>query len=168
MKLLLALILLYSFSSADILKDFVNKKYNEVCNYKNVLQYTKNEKILSIIGFSCLKIDKLFVLPAVVKRLKKTSLGQKNAVYFSTIYLQKKLLLAHFFDNYPLDGFNFPKSDYLISVVFDHIKSRNYTKEGDKFIINTENASFVVFKDKDKLVINEVFEGKVLKNHWFR
>ena len=168
MRLLLALVLLYSFSSADILKDFLNKKYDEVCNYKNVLQYTRNEKVLSIIGLSCLKIDKLFVLPAVVKRLKKTSLGQKNAVYFSTIYLQKKLLLAHFFDNYPLAGFNFPKSDYVISVVFDYIKSHDYTKEGNRLLIDAGDKQYRLFKDGDKLVIDEIVDGKVVKNHWFR
>jgi len=167
-RVLLVALVLFSITRANLIKNFENKNYKEICTYKNVLKYTKDEKALSLIGISCVKSDRLFILPAVVKRLKKTSIGQRNAVYFSTIYLQKKLLIAYFFDNYILEGFSFPRSDYFISVIFDSIKNQTYEKDGDAYIVDNGDVVYKVFKDYDKLVIDEIRNGRVVKTHWFR
>ncbi|WP_456489045.1 hypothetical protein [Caminibacter pacificus] len=167
MRFFLIFLFVFSFLKADILKDFFEKKYNNLCTYQNIQKY-KDENILSLIGFSCVKLDKIYLLPFITNKLKKTDIGRKNSIYFSTIYLQKKLLMAYFFDNYSLDGFSFPKSDYILSVIFDKIKNHKYEKIGNIYIIDNGDIIYNIFKKEDKIVIDEIKGGKVIKKHWFR
>jgi len=158
---------IFSFLNADILKDFLNKKYENICTYQNIINY-KDEQILSLIGKSCVNLDRLYLLPYITNKLKKTDIGRKNSVYFSTIYLQKKLLMAYFFDDYSLKGFNFPKSDYVLSVVFDAIQNGNYQRVGNVYMIKEKDKILNVFKKGDKVFVNELKNGKIIKEHWFR
>ncbi len=159
------LLLIPFFLYASIYNDFLLKKYSIVCNPKNI--NTTDEKVLSIVGISCVKSDKLYLLPIIINKLKKTKIGRTNAVYFATIILQKKLLYAYLFDNYPLVNFNFPKGDYILSIVFDNIKKGNYKKVDNKYLITLENESIYFYKNGDKMIIDEYKNGKI-KSRWFR
>jgi len=167
MRFFLIFLFVFSFLKADILKDFLNKDYSKICTYENIIKY-KDEKILSLIGKSCVNLDKLYLLPYITNKLKKTDIGRKNSVYFSTIYLQKKLIMAYFFDNYPLEGFSFPKSDYILSVVFEALVNGNYQRVGNVYMIKNGDEILNVFKKGDKVFVNEVKNGKIVKEHWFR
>ncbi|EDM24526.1 hypothetical protein FE773_08190 [Caminibacter mediatlanticus TB-2] len=153
------------FLYASIYENFLLKKYSVVCSPKNI--NTNDEKLLSIVGISCVKSDKLYLLPLIINKLKKTKTGRTNSVYFATILLQKKLLYAFLFDKYPIDSFSFPKGDYILSVVFDNLKSGNYKKIDDKYIINLKNEIIYFYKKDDKMIIDEYKNGK-LKSRWFR
>jgi len=153
---------------AGVVDDFMNKNYAKVCNFKNITSYAKDEKILSIIGVSCVKSDKLYLLPFIANKLKKTSYGRKNAIYFMTIFMQKKLLYSYLFDNFDISDFSFPKTDYVLSIVFEAIKNKEYKKVDDFIVINDKNVAYYVYKKEDKMIIDKFKGGNLIKRYWFR
>jgi len=165
-------VLLIFFSAiilnASIVSDFKHKKYSKVCKYNNIMKYKSNEKALSIIGTACVRSDKLYLLPYIYKRLKHTSLGRKNAIYLATIYLQKKLLYSYMFDNFSLNGFELPLTDYILSKIFFAIKSDNYTKRDGKIVIYDKSKRYEVYKVEDKMMVDEFKGDRLIKQRWFR
>lgn len=165
-KLFLFLVLV-SFSFGGIIEDFKNKEYEKICKIENI-NSTRDEKILSLIGISCVKSDNLYLLPYIVRKLKYTKVARLNSIYFSTIYLQKKLLYSYFFDNFNLDSFELPDSDYILSHVFYKIKRNEYKRIGDFYIINYKDEVIKVYKKNNKLFVDEYKNNKLIKRHWFR
>ncbi len=151
---------------ASVIDDYKEKKYDKICVSKNL--NTSDEKILSLVGISCVKSDKLYLLPFIINKLKKTRLGRTNSVYFSTIVLQKKLLYGFLFDGFSIKGFSFPKGDYILSVVFDNIKKGNYIFENGIYIINLSQKIIYFYKNGDKMIIDEYKNGKLISSKWFR
>jgi len=168
MRSFLLLVLIFIFVNASLIDDFNNKKYSKICIFKNIEKYKKDEKILSLIGVACVRSDKLFLLPSVINRLKHTKEGINNAIYFLTIYSQKKLLYAYFFYNFNIKTFSFPLTDYFISIIFDSIKNDNFIKKGNIFVVKWKNKKFEIYKIDDKLIIDEYEKNKFIKRHWFR
>jgi len=167
-KKIIISIMFFSFLKADIIKDFLSKNYEKICTYKTIDMYMKDDKALSIIGLSCLKLDKLYMLPYVFNKLKRTKKGRKNGIYFLTIYTQKKLLYSYLFDNLSLDAFSLPETDYILSKVFWAIKLKDYKKEKDKFVIIIDEKRVYVYKKEDKFFVDEYKENKLIKRHWYR
>ena len=165
-KLFLFLIFL-GILNADIINEYKHNKFNNICNFQNI-KSSKNEKILSIIGISCVKSDNLYLIPYVVAKLKHTKTGRKNAIYLNTIYMQKRLLYSYFFDNFSLKGFELPNTDYLISIVFNKIKNKDYEKKMNKLIIRYKNEKFEVYALDNKLIIDEYLGNQFIKRHWYR
>ena len=161
------LLLTISFSLAGIIEDFKNRNYQKVCKIENI-NSTRDEKILSLIGISCVKSDNLYLLPYIVRKLKYTKLARLNSIYFSTIYLQKKLLYSYFFDGLSLDSFDLPDSDYILSHVFYKIKRDEYKKVNNFYIINYKDEIIKVYKKDDKLFVDEYKNNKLLKRHWYK
>ena len=161
------LLLSVCFIYAGVLDDFKNKNYSIICNIKKINSIT-DEKVLSLVGISCVKTDRLYLLPFIIKKLKHTKIGRLNSIYLLTIYMQKKLLYSFVFDNLNLDSFNLPDTDYIISHVFYKIKRKEYKKLGDKLIINYNGETIKVYKEGDKLFIDEYKNNKLIKRHWFR
>ena len=162
-------ILLLSISvKADIVSDFLKKNYKAICNYSNIQKFSKNEKALSIIGVSCIKTDNLYLLPYIVKGLKRTDYGRKNGIYFLTIYMQKKLLYSYMFDRIKLENFNFPMTDYVLSKIFDAIKNKKYRLFGDKYIIKDNTKAYHLYKEGDKMFVDTYENGKLIKRRWYR
>jgi len=165
---LLLFILFFVFLKAGIINDFKKAEYDKICNFGNITK-TSNEKLLSIIGISCVKTDNLYLLPLIVMKLKHTKIGRQNAIYLDTIYLQKRLLYSYFFDDFSLNGFNLPKTDYILSIVFNKIKKKEYKKIGNIMIINLKNENLKIYKVDDKLVIDEYNKKNFLiKRHWYK
>jgi hypothetical protein len=161
------LIFLFAFMNASIINDYKNKMYDMICNYKKLKQYKKNEKILSIIGESCIKLNKLYMLPYIIKLLKHTKIGRRNAIYFLVIYNEKKLLYSFLFDNFDISSFNFPKTNHILSLVFEAIKNKHYKKIGEIYLIKKDNLTIKMYKENNKMIIEE-FDGKNIKGYWFR
>jgi hypothetical protein len=161
------IIFLAVFLSASIIDDYKNKNYSAVCNYQNIVTYKNNEKILSIIGEACVKTSDLYLLPFIVNYLKHSSIGRKNAIYFLVIFNEKKLLYTFLFDNFDISDFSFPKTNYILSIVFNAIKNKNYKKLGDVYLIKYKNLSIKMYKENDKMII-ETFDNKKIKRYWFR
>ncbi|WP_024787673.1 MULTISPECIES: hypothetical protein [unclassified Lebetimonas] len=167
-KLFSVFILLTVFLNASIIDEYKNKNYNKVCSYKNITKYKKNEKILSIIGDSCVKTNNLYMLPYTINYLIHTSVGRKNAIYFLVIFNEKKLLYSFLFDNFNINSFDFPKTDHVLSVVFNAVKNKQYKKIGDIYLIKNKNLTIKMYKENDKMIIEEYNQKELLKRYWFR
>jgi len=134
-KYLLVFLTLTLVSNADLINDYLNKNYHKICSFKNIKKYKNNEKALSIIGVSCIKIDNIYMLSYIINKLKNTDYGRKNVIYFLTVFMEKKLLYSYLFDGISLKAFSFPMTDYVLSVIFNAIKNNNFKKIGDLIIV---------------------------------
>jgi len=152
----------------DIQKDFFNKKYSKVCSVKNIYKYKNNDKILSIIGKACLNIDSIYLLPRISKFLIHTKEGRANSLYFLTIVLQKRLIYNYLFDKIPLNSFNLPMTDYLISYIFYKIKDNQFIKKENKIIIKKGDITYMIYKEKDKMFVDKYKNNKLIKKRWYR
>jgi len=156
--------------NASLVKEYLNKNYHEICSYKNINKYKKNEKALSIIGVSCIKTDSIYLLPYIINQLKHTDYGRKNAIYFLTIFMEKKLLYSYLYDGISLETFSFPMTDYVLSVIFNAVKNNDFKKTGDLIIIEDKknNKIYNLYKKEDKMYIDEFQNGKLIKRRWYR
>ncbi len=161
------LLVFFIFTKADVINNFKKQNYSSVCSFNNI-SVTKDENILSVIGISCVKSDKLYLLPYIIKKLKYTKIGRKNSIYLLTIYMQKKLLYSYFFDHLPLNGFALPKTDYILSVIFNKIKNNDYKKAGDIIIIKYKKKIIQVYPLKNKLFVDEYLNNNLIKRRWFK
>jgi len=154
--------------SANILADFKKAKYQQICTFEMFHKYLTKPKYLSIVGLACVKIDKLFLLPAITFRLRNDKMSRKNSIYFLTLVLEKRLLYSYFFDkNNDIFHFSFPKTNYFLSDVFNAIKNKQFKKESDIYIIQKNNKIYKVFKNDTFLEIDEYKNNKI-KRHLFR
>ena len=163
-------LLLFGFLSilqSDILSEFKNRNYEYICNFNNI-NTLKDEKILSLVGISCVKSDRLYLLPFIIRKLKKTKIGRLNSIYLLTIYMQKKLLYSYFFDKLNLDNFNLPDTDYILSHIFYKIKNNDFKKDGDIYIIKYADEIIKVYTQEDKLIVEEYKNNQLIKRRWFR
>ena len=152
----------------DIKKDFLNKEYSKICTLKNIYKYQNNDKILSLIGKACLNIDAIYWLPRVSKFLVHTKKGRSNSLYFLTIVLQKKLIYNYLFDGISLDGFNLPMTDYLLSYIFHKIKNNQFVKKGNKIVIKKGDITYMVYRRKDKMFVDEYKDNRLIKKRWYK
>ena len=156
------------FLFANIIDDFKNKNYSEICTPQNYRKYVHNYKMLNLIGLACVKSDKLVLLLPISYRLRKDRLSRKNSVYFLTLVMQKRLLYSYFFDgNKDIFYFSFPKTNYFLSDVFEAIKDKNFKKEQNIYIIQNKNKIYKIFKNGTFLEIDEIKNNKI-KRHLFR
>jgi hypothetical protein len=156
------------FLNATIIDDYKKGFYENICNLNNIQKYIKNEKILSLVGISCVRSDRLFLLPLIYRNLKKTKKARINSIYFQTIYMQKRLLYSYFFDNLDLKNFDLPLTDYILSIVFDKIKNKKFKKENGIYIIKLSDKTLKLYKEEDKLILETFKKNKLIKRRWFR
>jgi hypothetical protein len=169
-KFLSVLIIALSSLKADIVNDYLNKKYKEICSFNTIKKYKSNEKALSIIGVSCIKTDNIYLLSYIINQLKHTNYGRKNSIYFLTVLMEKKLLYSYLFDGLSLEAFSFPMTDYVLSYIFDAVKCGKYKKVGDLIVIKNEdeNTTYHLYKKSDKMYVDEYKNGKLIKRRWYR
>ncbi|MDQ1340880.1 MAG: hypothetical protein QG567_2038 [Campylobacterota bacterium] len=144
--LLFAFFLSYVFSAtkSEIFNDYKNEKYLQVC--KNGIEIIKQEKedevFINTVAYSCLKSDMIdmLALPAVL--LKKTPSSRLNASYYSTILFQKKLLYQALVDGMDISLVRTPKTDYVLSRVFDAFVENKYEKTDKSFIFSSDNNRY--------------------------
>ena len=166
-KLLFMLFPLILF--ANLVDDFKAKQYDKICSYQNYLLYKNNPKALSLIGFACVKTDNLFLLPEISYYLRFSKQGRKNAIYFLTLVLEKRLIYSYFFDNdKSIFYFSFPKTDYFLSVIFNAIKNNQLKRIKNLCIIQKNNLTYQIYKKGTFLVIDEIQNEKLIKRHLFR
>jgi hypothetical protein len=161
------LLLLGIVLNASVIELYKEKKYSRVCKFDKIVKYKKNEKILSIIGDACVKTNKLYLLPYIVNYLKHTRIGRQNAIYFLVIFNEKKLLYAFLFDNFDINGFCFPKTTHMLSIIFEAIKNKKYEKIDNYYLIKNKDTIYKMYKEEDKMIIEEIKENNI-KRCWFR
>jgi hypothetical protein len=145
---MIILICVASFSWASDLSNikqlFNNKKYSDVCIKSGEIyqDHKNNEEFLNIFAASCLNSDMInrMVLPII--KLYKTKNARENAVYFSTILFQKKLLYYALSDDIDISYVNLPKTNYILSKIFDKFVKGEYDfKNGSYWFSDDKNTN---------------------------
>ena len=177
-KFLLIPFLLLSFSHASELEDLYNlysqKRYAQACHLglKIFNNYKKNSKFLMLYGFSCLHSDYIDRLAVPMTGLRHTKSERANASYFATIILQKKLLYHALLDGVDISDLKLPKTDYILSQVFDMYTKKDYKKVDDRYYFNPKkdkNLLYVLYvqygRGAPKMIIEERLDDHLLKTH---
>lgn len=149
--IILNIILLSSLGAADLdtLKELYNKKmYSKVCikSGEYYQEYKSNEEFLNIFASACLKSDMVNRLVLPIIKLYKTKEARENAAYFATILYQKKLLYMALCDNIDISYVNLPKTDYILSRVFDKFVKGEYDLKNGSYWFSDEKNSELTYK----------------------
>lgn len=176
---LLVLLLLTLYLQANSIKEemitlYQNKQFQEACNLglKHFSNNSRDEEYVSLYSFSCLNMDYVDRLGIPIVALRHSQEGRANASYFATIMLQKKLLYHALLDGYDIASLNLPKTDYILSKVFDLYTKKNQNQKEAPYLFDDEEDSarkyklYIIKDDKiDKMVIEEFYNSLSVKKH---
>lgn len=177
MKIFLAILLainLHAQVKEEMLSLYQKKEFNEACDlgYKNFGLYSRDEEYVSLYAFSCLNVDYVDRLLIPITILKFSKEARSNAVYFSTIVMQKKLLYHAIIDDYDISALNLPTTDYILSKVFDLFSKHQKHGKKDVYIFEDEKDSrlkyklYIIKDDKiDKIVIEKLYDSLSVSKH---
>lgn len=87
----------------------------------------RDEALLIAIGQSCAQDDYIDFNAHLQQRLGASMDSRRAAVYFSTLILQKRLLSQFMSEDVDLSHYSLPKTDHILSIVFEAIKNKRYT-----------------------------------------
>ena len=173
--LLIAGLLNLSASDLDRLyRLYSQKQYAKACQLglRIFNQHKKNSKFLMLYGFSCLNADYIDRLAVPMTGLRRTKTERANASYFATILLQKKLLYHAILDGVDISDLKLPKTDYILSKVFDMFTKNEYKKADGRYLFKSKenpDLSYVLYavygKGAPKMVIEERLDGEIIKTH---
>lgn len=112
---------LHADTSQKLYELYQKGMYAQGCDYgyKVFQQNRQNEPFVSLLGFSCLKADRIDRLSPVISALHETPDARANSAYFSLLLMQTKLLMQALYDSKPIVNLKLPTSGHLISKVFD-------------------------------------------------
>ena len=170
MRSLLLIIPIFLFSF-NIKNEYLAHHYKAVCMYgvEHFQEIKKDENLLSLIGLSCVKNDSFIYLPHIINNLKHTKEARDNSVYFSLLFMEKKLLYSYIMDNTDMSYYRFPLINHPLSIVFNNITNKNFKKEGNKIIIHYKNKTYKVYKNNEAKVFIDVYQNnKLISTHWYR
>lgn len=164
----------FAYSHQDVIKDYSAGNYKEVCA-KSVYLFKgeeRNEDILSLIGDACAKVDYINPLGHIIRRLVSTPQYRENASYFATLILQKKLIYQFMNDGIDLKNLRLPKSEHILSIVFENLVQKNYTTlENKKLQIKTDTKEYIIWlstDDEQEVVhVDEYKDAQIVKRHWY-
>ena len=178
MRYVLLISLFFSFSFASLSKSVILyyqfKNYEKACTEGMKILDKSNEAMLSLIGDACSKSDQIDILSIIAPKLISKKEYRENRSYFLTLSLQKSLLLQFLKDSTDIDYLTFPKTDHILSLIFNRIASKKYKKISDnpKIIeINTKNNTYRVSlskKEPSVILIKEYLGDTVIKSHRIR
>ena len=163
----------YGYSKIEILRDYQNKNYQKVCSLwaELIVSNEKDENIFTAVGDACVKEDAINSLCNVVKHLIRTKEHRESASYFATLVLEKKLIYQFMLDGIHLQDLRLPKTDHILSRVFDELAQGNYTLDKEKkVIINTPSMNYILWlggQKPQKMYIDEMKDTKLIKRHWY-
>jgi len=126
MKKLLFLLLislnLFGVTKTEIYNFYKNQNYKDTCSKGMwILNKNRNDNYMSIVSLSCVKSDMINSAIRISKLMGKTKIGRANASYVANLYLIKKLLIQFVYDKINLSNLSLPKSNHLLSKVFENI-----------------------------------------------
>lgn len=133
MKWLLAVVIGWTLLSAsddatNFLEAYKNKDAKRACHFGRKLFHAgaRDEKILIATGQVCAEIDYIDFLAVLQQRLHSSKRSREAAVYFSSLVLQKRLISQFMFEDADLSEYVLPRSDHLLSRVFEAIKKEEF------------------------------------------
>ncbi len=175
MRLLLIVLIFLSTLFGDNLEKmslmqlFKNKYYSYICMHRWIYinKYEKkNEKLLSVVAYACLK--KHFLTPALdlSKVLRITKAGRINATYIDTLFLIKLLIVRYIYDDYNISQLKIPDVEgSLLAKVFYLAQKQHPKVTENSFEVSDANNTYIVtFKqDINNIIITTLQNGKVIK-----
>ena len=163
---------MYAYSYNDVLRDYDAKNFEKVCNEGNalIIKNDKNEQILVAIGDACARVDSINILGSVTKNLISTKEYRESGSYFATLVLQKKLIYQFMLDNINLKELKRPRTNHVLSKVFEQLSKGNYVVVDKRIEITTPEMNYLLWLSDDdpkKVYIDENKDGKLVKRHWY-
>jgi hypothetical protein len=163
---------MYAYSYNDVLRDYEAKNFDKVCNEGNafILKNDKNEQILVAIGDACSRVDSINPLGNISKNLVSTKEYRESGSYFATLVLQKKLIYQFVQDNINLKELKLPRTNHVLSKVFEQLSKGNYEVVDKRIEITTPEMNYLLWLSDDdpkKVYIDENKDGKLVKRHWY-
>ncbi len=170
--LVLASASLLAASRAEILKQYQDKSYKEVCieGSKILRSYREDETLINAVAFSCLQVHIVDLLPNPIVLLKKTAEARQNAAFYATILFQKKMLYYALVDGIDISGVRVPQVDYVLSRVFDLYVRGKFTQEGETFLLDDGTYNYrmqVVETARHKKIELKQFRGNQLIQQYY-
>jgi hypothetical protein len=160
---------------STLYKYYEKQEYEKGCNYgaRYYTQNINNEKYLTLYGLACLETDHLNRVAKPMLLLDKDKASRENASYFATILLQKQLLKQALMDQKPLGDLKLPKTNFVLSRIFDLFVAKAYKIEEDIYTLNDperEDLSYKVYiksgkKKKNYLIIDIYQEDRFTKRY---
>ena len=130
-------------NNMSLIELYKKNYYTYICmnRWKFINLYLrKDEKLLSLVAFSCLKKNYLTPALDLAKVMRFTKVGRNNALYINELFMMKLLIIRYLADNFNFSSISIPKiEDNLLAKIFYLIKKQN-----PKILDNS-----VVLKDKD-------------------
>ncbi len=181
-KLLLTIITLYTYIQGatveDVIKWYKNHQYEKVCSseitHTLYNRYKSNENFVNMYAASCLKTDMINRLSQPIIHLRKTMRSRTNALYYSTVLYQKKLLYHAVIDGLNTIPKDIPTTEYILSRVYDMYARNDYKKQGNTFIFTDKKFSktykMYIQNASDgfkKLVIESYKDNKKIKTRLY-
>jgi len=175
--LLAIVILVSSLTSADIedlYRLYQSKKYKQACQLglRMFKKHKDDSRFLMLYGLSCLNADYVDRLAVPMTALRYTKTERANASYFATILLQKKLLYHSLIDGVDISNLKLPKTDYILSKVFDLYTKKEYKKVDDRYYFIPKKGGgliYVLYLEGSgkvtKMVIEERLDDHIIKRH---
>ncbi len=146
------------------------KNYEKACEIgiKNLID---NEAFLSLVGDACARENKIDNLSKILPFLKSSKEYRENRSYFTTLLLQKSLLLEFIEDDIDISYLRFPKTPHILSKVFQKIADKKFKiiSQDPKVIeIMIDNQRFTLSTSKRSpytLVIKEYMADVLTKRY---
>lgn len=140
--LFLASVNIFAITMSDIVSLYNSQNYRQVCSnaVEKFFRDTNDEAVMNMYATSCLKIHEINRLAIASFKLVKTKEARENAAYFADIIFKKKLLYYAVIDGVDISYIRLPKSDYILSMIFDRFVKKEYEKDGDVYVFKEPNS----------------------------
>jgi len=152
------------------------ESYKKACQIGKQLFYKneKDEKLIAIIGMACLKADYIDTLGMIQSRLVFTKQARQSASIFSSVLLQKRLLIQFLQDDTDISTLALPITNHPISKSFVKVRDGKYTLESKnpKRVSFSDNGiKYTLYIDKTKngkMAIDILFKDGTIQEHRYR
>ena len=156
----------------NFLSAYEDKNYHLACEIGRELfrDDLHDESLLIAIGQSCAEDDYIDFNVALQRRLGKSADSRRAAVYFSTLVLQKRLLSQFMYEGVDLSQYSLPKTEHILSIIFDAIKNKRYTviRNKPKHLRIGNEENYIDLSVEKKIHV-DVYQNKTkIQEHRYR
>jgi len=130
----------------------------------------RDESLLVAIGSSCAEDDFIDFIAVLQQRLGNTAESRRATVYFSTLVLQKRLLSQFMFEGVDLSEYTLPKTEHILSIVFEAIKNKRYTviESNPKHLRIGDKENYIDLSVDKKIHVNVYQNERKIQEHRYR
>lgn len=161
---------LFSSNLSTLYKFYEKQEYDRGCDYamKHFKKNRKSEKYLTLYGLSCLETNNIHRIVTPMIELRETEASRENASYFATILLQKQLLKQAILDGKKLGNLNLPKTNFILSKIFNMFVKKEYKLDGDVYKLENAGQKYHLYIKKRHLIIDIYENGKFTKRYRYK